>query len=88
MLGDMIGYVVIEEDLGYMLKSWDLGYMLKSPALYSACFEVIAFWYYEVKRNISTFPFLLLLIFLGTKLMEFFCLMESTLELRLWKEFE
>lgn len=52
----MIGYAVIEADLGYILKL---------PALHSAYFYFKAFWYYEVTGNISTFPFLLLQIFLG-----------------------
>jgi len=56
----MIGYAVIEVDLGCILKL---------PALHSAGFYFVAFWYCEVKGNISTSPFLLLRIFLGTKLM-------------------
>lgn len=57
----MIGYAVIEVDLGYILKLL---------ALHSACFYFVAFWYYEIKRNISTLLFLLLQIFLDTKLMK------------------
>lgn len=56
--------------IGYAVTEVDLGYILKLPALHSACFYFIVFWYYEVKGNMSTLPFLLLQIFLGTKLMK------------------
>lgn len=37
--------------IGWAVTAADLGYILKLPALHSACFYFIKFWYYEVKGN-------------------------------------